>query len=196
MQSSGTATLLASNRQTTPSERVEMRSRVRRRYLLCLIILLMLAVLPIFYFRRQIALTLRRHKHLFSFRTQDLAHAKNISVLGTPRSFLAHRFLSDRKLVLLWNDFFDNPNYVMPLKADQCPRSECDFTSDRKHFDTADAVLFHLPNLNGNDLPTFKRSNQRWILLNHESPDTYNYPKILKSFDNLMDHIVTYRYFN
>ena len=177
-----------------------MRNRARGRYFACLAVLLLATFLLLIIYRRHIAVTLRKHQHLFQFPSRDLAHVKYIRVLDSDEPVSKtvlkknEENLNPRKLVLLWSDFFGKKDYIPSTEKQECLQPQCEFASNRELFNKSDAVIFHFPNLHSNDLPAYKRQNQRWILLNQESPSSYDHRKIMASFNGLIDYTITYRY--
>lgn len=105
--------------------------------------------------------------------------------------------ISENKTILLWTNYFDNAFskdfYFFHEKYNifdryQCPFRQCLITNDRTHIKQADAILFHLVDIQ--DLPKFKYRNQKWILYNLEalSHKSYWYQK-----RNLFNLIMSYR---
>lgn len=172
---------------------MKMRSWARRRFLKYFCFLLLLTLLPLIYYRKAILLTLRRHHYLFQYQTPDLDEPKHIPLMNVSDADLTIRNSSVHE-VLLWNPFFGDSLYVKPLNSSVCPQIKCMFTADRNRFDSANAIIFHLPDFKGNDLPRYKPANQIWILLCQESPSNYQYRTILSSFNNHIDLVATYRY--
>ena len=93
--------------------------------------------------------------------------------------------------ILLWTEFFGQNNYITPLTYQMCPVINCEFTSDRTMLNQSDALILHLRDLKINDLPNYRSINQRWILLNHESPP--HSPQLLHHLDGKINWTITYR---
>ncbi|XP_054157675.1 alpha-(1,3)-fucosyltransferase C-like [Oppia nitens] len=99
-----------------------------------------------------------------------------------------------QKIILLWTTFFGQTNYVQSLyESSNClTKKNCLFTSNRSYLVDSDAVIFHLRDLDLKDWPPIRTPNQRYILLNQESPA--NTPKILHKIEGLINWTATYRY--
>lgn len=76
-----------------------------------------------------------------------------------------------------WNSVKESINYYYLRLGDRsfsqcgCPNTLCTVTRDRRLFDDSDAVIFHLLDIDVNDLPQTPRpSGQLWILYNLEPP--------------------------
>lgn len=96
------------------------------------------------------------------------------------------------KVILLWTKFFGAANYVPRYSSLGCPLPKCFVTSNRGYLNKSDAVIFHLRDINLEDLPTWRTRHQVWILLHHESPP--HTPDILKHMEGLFNWTATYRY--
>lgn len=99
------------------------------------------------------------------------------------------------KIILLWTTFFNNKNYISPLNGTSCPITECIFTSDRKYYPIADAVIFHIRNVDLKDLPdeSIRKPSQRWIMLLHESPE-FTPKEVIKALDGKFNWTITHRF--
>lgn len=93
-----------------------------------------------------------------------------------------------RLLVLFHNDFFGNdPAANLPPQC-QC---ECEFTSDRRRFREADAVVFHIPTMSPGLIRLKKRRHQKWVAWSMESDVYYlqlKSPKFMAQFDLTMTY--------
>ncbi|XP_076340146.1 alpha-(1,3)-fucosyltransferase C-like [Tachypleus tridentatus] len=98
---------------------------------------------------------------------------------------------SKSKIILLWTSFFGIKDYISPLKNLHCEHQDCVITSDRNALKNSDAIIFHLRDMDLKDLPHFRLSNQRWIMLHHESP--LHTPNFLSSLEGFFNWSVTYR---
>ena len=86
-----------------------------------------------------------------------------ISYYGPRQSEQSH---SKRgRLILLWTKFFTEE---WKINFSECNCS-CTATNDRTLVHTANAVFFHFADLDINDMPKIRNSDQVWILLIHES---------------------------
>lgn len=173
-----------------------MARRLRNRYFACLLLLLVVGTtVALLLYRRNIAIALRRHRHLFQVGPFDLNEPQHIPLVHKPGqpSQTSPSSPLQTKRVVLWSDFFGQKDYVDDAWKQDCPVTNCEFRSSRDRLEEADAVMFHFPNLHRNDLPTQKSSHQQWVLLVQESPKTYPFRKIMKSFNGRIDITATYR---
>lgn len=96
------------------------------------------------------------------------------------------------KTILLWTKFFGASDYV-PKLSDMCPlMPKCHVTSNRDYLNKSDAVIFHLRDMNLDDMPHYRNSKQIWILLHHESPP--HTPDILYQLNGVFNWTATYRF--
>ncbi|KAG8193811.1 hypothetical protein JTE90_029545 [Oedothorax gibbosus] len=96
------------------------------------------------------------------------------------------------KTILLWTKFFGVTNYVPEYTSLGCPVQKCFVTSNRDYLNKSDAVIFHLRDMNVDDMPPWRIQSQIWILLHHESPP--HTPDILKNMGEMFNWTATYRY--
>ncbi|OQR77695.1 glycoprotein 3-alpha-L-fucosyltransferase A-like, partial [Tropilaelaps mercedesae] len=96
--------------------------------------------------------------------------------------------------IVLWTSYFNLENHPAfddsPLDAKQCPYTNCAFYVDREMVEDADAVVFHQADMSLSDLPQTRRSHQRWIMFNQESPP--NSFTLSPAYDNLFNWSMTY----
>ncbi|XP_074603472.1 alpha-(1,3)-fucosyltransferase C-like [Brevipalpus obovatus] len=98
-----------------------------------------------------------------------------------------------RFTILLWTPFFSERDYIPATSLENCKHQNCVFTSERNHYDSADAVIFHLRDVRTDDLPKYRPSSlQRWVLLNHESP-VHSPREELAALNGLINWTATYR---
>ncbi|GIY09811.1 hypothetical protein CEXT_364081 [Caerostris extrusa] len=90
--------------------------------------------------------------------------------------------MQSSKIILLWTTFFGSVNYVP--KTLNCPKFKCFVTSDRNYLNRSDGLIFHLRDIQLNDMPSIRAPEQVWILLHHESP-SHTPSDILKFVDGL-----------
>ncbi|XP_043227188.1 alpha-(1,3)-fucosyltransferase C-like, partial [Amphibalanus amphitrite] len=103
------------------------------------------------------------------------------------------------KTILLWTTFYGSPDPWELLFYDTvsggCPVSGCTLTHDREQLDSADAVLFHLLDVQLEDLPRRRPAGQLWVLFCLESP---GYPLVrrrrLARLNGLFNWTMTYRW--
>lgn len=96
--------------------------------------------------------------------TEDLHKAKNVN---------------ETKIILVWtpwngikktiNYYFLQPGNESFIKYN-CPNPKCIATRNRKYLEKADAIFFHLIDAKYSDLPSYRTSQQVWILYNMEPP--------------------------
>ena len=100
------------------------------------------------------------------------------------------------KTILLWNPFFNSEEYHFglgrhPFLINHCPVSSCRTTNDHFELDSADAVLFHLPEIT--PIPSYRPANQTYVFVQREP----HYPKskqLLKNYRDMFNLTMTYRY--
>jgi len=115
-------------------------------------------------------------------------------------------------LILFWTKYFDSDTSIgdgtesfkftqqtiAERVFEKCPPpvNRCRLTNNRTLIHQSEAVIFHIRDLNANQWPEFRSSEQRWIFWNIESPHHTNNEQLLK---NLSPHLhfnwtFTYRY--
>ncbi|GAB6020482.1 hypothetical protein CHUAL_003171 [Chamberlinius hualienensis] len=82
---------------------------------------------------------------------------------------------SPHKVILYWTGFFYWPSYGFgfghqAFLDNKCYQSNCETTSDRTRIAEADAVIFHIRDLNLADLPLVRYYDQRWVFFLYEQP--------------------------
>ena len=98
-----------------------------------------------------------------------------------------------KKLIVLWTPFFGQTDYLQStFENNDCLVNNCVFTSNRSFLHESDALIFHLRDLNLKDWPPYRRPDQRYVLLNHESPP--NSPQVLHKLEGLINWTATYRH--
>ena len=146
-----------------------MKLNVKRSHLSYFIILaLCLLIIHTYYFNRAID---------FGFKSASEINARHSDVkLPQPRR---------SQLVLAWTTFFrSNKSY---------DAIDCITTYDRKFLKSADAVIFHLRDVNRRDMPKLKVKGQKWILFNLESPVNSGSVENFNELAPLIDLTMTYR---
>ena len=101
---------------------------------------------------------------------------------------LEEKDLKEKKIVLIFNIICEEPSNI---SKEQIPQ-EFIFTTDRRYFNDAYAILFYLPTLNNvlaEDLN--KPDNQKWIAWSMESDENYPFQKD-PEFMELFDYRMTY----
>lgn len=106
---------------------------------------------------------------------------------------------SDRstRLILFWTPYFERADFGFgyghePFVSHGCPVNACETTSDRNRLSEADAVVFHIRDLDPYDVPTVRYTCQRWIFFLMETPF---YTRLnLKPFRNFFNWTFTYRF--
>ena len=98
------------------------------------------------------------------------------------------------RTVLFWTSFFDRDDFNVGMETTpflKCPVKQCFTTNDRRLLNQSDAVIFHIRDLDMNDLPYMRLGHQRWIFYLLESPiNTFN---SLQKLTNMFNWTMTYR---
>src|SRR6185436_8736586 len=76
-----------------------------------------------------------------------------------------------KKLILDWTGFFGTPMTDRYFEACPVMNDRCHLVSDRSLLPQASAVLFHIPNLQWNDIPApeARLPSHRYVFFSHES---------------------------
>lgn len=102
----------------------------------------------------------------------------------------------ERKLIILWTDYFSNRDWLPTTTDLQCSVPECDATSDRTLLANSSAVILHWRNIKLDDLPECVPSKDTrcppWVLFNKEAPP-HTSRDILETIQNNVQWTVTYR---
>ncbi|XP_046451560.1 alpha-(1,3)-fucosyltransferase C-like [Daphnia pulex] len=101
---------------------------------------------------------------------------------------------SGKQLVLFWTKFFETDDFyvglgIKPFK--QCTVFACCSTNNRNFLDVSDAIIFHIRDLDLNDMPPRRSVRQRWIFYLQESP--LHTPNILYDLSNVFNWTMTFR---
>ena len=98
------------------------------------------------------------------------------------------------RFILLWTAFFGEKDFIQPLQGTNCSQTSCIFTSDRKYYLLADAVIFHFRDVAINDLPdeSLRPPHQRWVMLLAESPE-FTPKDVVHALDGKINWTITYR---
>lgn len=96
---------------------------------------------------------------------------------------------NERKVILFYNTMWGAP---LPLPQEGIPEGVL-LTTDRRYLKTADAVVFHIPDLyKAMDDDLEKPEGQKWVAWSLESEE--NYPLLRnREFMSLFDYTMTYR---
>ena len=103
--------------------------------------------------------------------------------------------LNDTKTILLWNNFFENPDYgyglgeKQPFVKNNCPVTNCELTTNKSRIIEADLVVVHMRNEFIKQLNTISLF-QRWVFLLYESPV---HSGDFTSYNNIFNYTATYR---
>lgn len=104
---------------------------------------------------------------------------------------------SDSKVytILVWTTWFRDDWLVeLTRGSPECPSSSCRATKGRGLASSADAVLFHMADLNLDDLPASHSHDQKWILSNLESPQsTLHHQRKMNFFEDQIDYVAGYK---
>lgn len=97
---------------------------------------------------------------------------------------------NEKKTVVFWTSFMGYP-YPVDKALNDCPAQQCLITNDRTLVGSADAVVFHVRNMDYWDLPQQRTINQKYVFLLMESPIlTFN---SLRGSHNFFNWTMTYR---
>ncbi|GAB6028781.1 hypothetical protein CHUAL_004596 [Chamberlinius hualienensis] len=108
------------------------------------------------------------------------------------------------KKILFWNSFFSSRDFYFGLGVkpfiQQCTPQvgfifqPCTTTVDRSQLISSDVIIFHVRNIDFNDMPTQRSSNQLWIFFLMESPGYTNVADVNKrQLDGIFNWTMTYR---
>ena len=103
-----------------------------------------------------------------------------------------------KKIILFWTTFFEAKDFGIgtgnkPFRSCPSASNECLTTYDRNMLNQSDAVIFHIRDLNLEDLPSHRRPHQRWIFYLMESP--HHTPNFLDNLADFFNWTMTYRYY-
>ena len=126
-------------------------------------------------------LTMSYHFSYVMLRDGPLTRFKLPVRLTSGEHILTHR----RPLIVVWTPYFGHE--WSDFKADHC-----DIIFDQSRAHEADAILFHLRDTNPSDLPQ-KSINQKWILMNQESPINSGSREVVNLIQNHIDLTMTYK---
>ncbi|XP_064473410.1 alpha-(1,3)-fucosyltransferase C-like [Ornithodoros turicata] len=129
------------------------------RHLLCLVVVSIVALLPVFLF----------HTTDFSQRNREGVPAPSRQPSPTPQVQARHIF----PLILCWNKFFGRRRLDLKLKRDIKLSNSvppCLVTYDRALLNVSDAVLFHCYDMDVRDMPSKRYPHQKWIFWCLEPP--------------------------
>ena len=99
------------------------------------------------------------------------------------------------KTILFWTSFFDREDFYVGMETKpfrKCPVRQCFTTNDRSLLNQSDAVIFHIRDLDMNDMPDKRLIHQRWIFYLLESP-IYTY-RSLADLGGVFNWTMTYRH--
>ena len=101
------------------------------------------------------------------------------------------------KTILYWTSFYGHHDFEFgfgnqPFVDAACAVTNCVATADRSLVGEADAVLFHMRNINGNtQLPVGRKESQRYVFFLLENP--YHQWNNLQEWDSFFNLTMTYR---
>ena len=101
----------------------------------------------------------------FHCQSSFLFHTQNLSMQVKPTN----------KIILFWSSLYVGEHWDVgsgskTFQRLKCPVQACEFTFDKTRLDQSNAVLFHIPLLDVNDLPKSRQPNQCWVFFDMESP--------------------------
>ena len=101
----------------------------------------------------------------------------------------------DKKLILFWNKFFNDPSFGYgigasePFRKHNCPVSNCETTTDKKRLRESDIIVFHMRDPIYK-LPNYRNPNQQWVFVLYESP---KHSGDFDQYNNMFNTTATYR---
>ncbi len=102
------------------------------------------------------------------------------------------------KLILLWNKFWNIPDYryglgiVTPFLKNNCPVTQCELTTDKSRLHNSDFVIVHMiDKIDYLPQQEVRPAKQRWIFFIYESPFISN--KNYSVYNNFFNLTATYR---
>lgn len=104
--------------------------------------------------------------------------------------------INETRIILFWVPYYNRDDYYFgfgqgPFLRRSCSVTNCITTNDRSLVSDADAVVFHMRNINVFDLPPIRHQRQRWVFYLYEPPPHTNVD--LKQFRNFFNWTMTYR---
>ncbi|GAB6020694.1 hypothetical protein CHUAL_003363 [Chamberlinius hualienensis] len=106
------------------------------------------------------------------------------------------------KRILYWTPFYSSTDYYFGFGQqpflNKCKQSagftkvQCETTSNRSLLNSSDAVIFHIRDLNYDDIPKWRKPDQIWIFFLMESPQNTNRPAA-RQLDGIFNWTMTYR---
>ena len=112
-------------------------------------------------------------------------NADVISYYGPRQNDQSHS--KQGRLILLWTKYFTTE---WEINFSECNCS-CTATNDRTFIHSVNAILFHFANLDINDMPKTRNSDQVWILFIHES--TSNIHQDFHAYKHVFNWTASYR---
>lgn len=109
-------------------------------------------------------------------------------------------YSSSNKMILLWTpwngvkktiNYYSLQNNQFSFTKYGCPNTKCEVTSSRRRIKEANAIFFHLLDIDLNDLPKYRHPNQRWIAYNLEAP--WLIKENLTAMEGLFNWTMNYR---
>jgi alpha-1,3-fucosyltransferase len=70
----------------------------------------------------------------------------------------------------VWTTLWSKQWTTTKLNKLKCKYSNCIITSDKTQLNTSDALLFHLRDINIDEVPKYHIPHQKWVLFNMEPP--------------------------
>ncbi|XP_021364567.1 glycoprotein 3-alpha-L-fucosyltransferase A-like [Mizuhopecten yessoensis] len=97
------------------------------------------------------------------------------------------------KTVLIWTGFFFDDTWVDSFKnAFKLYKCKCIATADKSKIKSADAVVFHLHDIDSL-IPDYRDESQVWIVTNAEPPPRVFTSRDLRRVNNMFNWTLTYR---
>ena len=103
-----------------------------------------------------------------------------INVFWLPSDFIIEqtkvlKLNKDKIQVLFWGKWFEKSPPFADSYFDGCPApyNRCQLSRNPSVLEESHAVIFHIPDFNVSDMPSFRSPEQRWIFYSWESPIHY-----------------------
>ena len=103
-------------------------------------------------------------------------------------------------MILFWTKYYGSDNFIQNHGESifhLCPEvaERCQLTNNRSLIHKSDAIIFHIRDLDINDMPKYRSPEQRWIFFLIESPRHTHKEEILKNLppEFLFNWTLTYR---
>ncbi|XP_077517459.1 alpha-(1,3)-fucosyltransferase C-like isoform X1 [Amblyomma americanum] len=93
--------------------------------------------------------------------------------------------------IMMWTNFFASWHEKLDDITYNCS-ARCLVTNDRSLLASTEVIVFHVPNMNTEDLPPYRFHSQKWVFFIMESPSYTLFPN-LSNTKNMFNWTMTYR---